>query len=121
MKSLIKYLKLIGLFIGIVLIFSLLLGLLNLVGLNYKVTSVLNIIMMVMLFLIFGIIEGINTSKKGYISGLKIGIIFLIIMIIFNLIVFGSSFSISRIVYYIILLFSSVFGAMIGINRKKKE
>lgn len=121
MKILLKYLKLGGIFLGVIIITSLIMGLLNLIGLSSKITSVLNIIAMILLFLIFGIIEGINTTKKGFLAGFKIGLYFLALLFIINIIMFQSSFGISRIVYYLILLFCSVFGAMIGINRKKKE
>ena len=100
---------------------SFVLGLLNLIGISNKGSSVLSIIIMVILFLIFGIIEGMNTDKKGFIAGFKIGLFLLVLMMLINLTLFQSPFGISRLIYYVILIFSSVFGAMIGINRKKKE
>jgi len=121
MKNIVRYLKLTGIFIGIVMFSALLFGLLNLIGLNYKITTVLNIVVMVILFLVFGFIEGLNTSKKGFVAGFKIGILFIIVLVLFNLIWFKSSFFVSRLVYYLILILSSVVGAMIGINRKKKD
>lgn len=121
MKSLLCYLKIIGLFIGIMLLSSLFIGLFNLIGLSSKIGSIMNVIIMVVLFLVFGIIEGLNASQKGFIAGLKIGLIFLLLIALINLIFFNSSFGISRLLYYLILLFSSVFGGMIGISRKKKE
>jgi len=121
MKSLLKYAKLSGIFLGAIIVSSLLFGLLNLFGVSYKVTTVLNIIVMVLLFLVFGIIEGLNATKKGFMAGFKIGLLFIAILILVNLILFRTPFMLSRFVYYITLLFSSVFGAMIGINRKKKE
>lgn len=121
MKSLIRYAKLGGIFLGVILIVAFIFGLLNLIGVSYKLTSLLSIIVMIMIFLIIGIIEGMNTDKKGFIAGFKIGLVFLIIILLVNLILFQNPFKLSRIIYYVILLFSSVFGAMIGINRKKKE
>lgn len=121
MKFIIKYAKLGGVFLAAVILLAFFFGLLNLIGLSYKITSILIIIAMVIVFLIFGIIAGINASKKGFIEGLKIGLLFLGLLVILNLILFKTPFSLSRIIYYIILVFSSVFGAMIGINRKKKD
>jgi len=121
MKCLFKYLKLIGIFVAIMLVISFLFGLLNLLGLSHKVTTILNTTFMIVLFLVFGIIEGINTSKKGFIAGFKIGLIYLFILLLINVVLFQTPFQLSRVVYYVSLLFSSIFGAMIGINRKKKE
>lgn len=121
MKYFIKYAKLGGIFLALILFLSFIFGLLNLIGLSYKATSILNIIAMVVLFFVFGFIEGINASKKGFLAGLKIGLIFLVIIMLVNLILFRTPFMISRILYYIILLFTSVLGSMLGINRKKKE
>ena len=121
MKSLIKYTKLSGIFVGLIIVTSFLFALLNLIGVSFKVTTIIGVIIMIILFLIMGIIEGINSEKKGFIAGFKIGLLFIVIMLLLNLVIFQSKFSISRLIYYIILLFSSIFGAMIGINRKKKE
>ena len=121
LKSLIRYAKLSAIFLSGILIISFFLGLLNLIGLSYKITSAINIIIMVAMFLSFGIIEGLNADKKGFVAGFKIGFVFLLIILLINLILFQNSFKLSAVIYYVILLFSSVFGAMIGINRKKKE
>lgn len=121
LKSLIRYARLSAIFLSGILIISFILGVLNLVGISYKITSVFSIIIMAGIFLTFGIIEGLNADKKGFIAGFKIGFIFLLIILLINLILFQNSFKISAIIYYMILLFSSIFGAMIGINRKKKE
>lgn len=121
MKELIRYLKIAGIFVGVMMISSLLLSVFNLIGLGSKVTSIVNIVIMIIMFLIFGIIEGANAKQKGFMAGLKIGLLFLLIIALFNLIFFNSAFGISRIIYYLILLFSSVFGGMVGISRKKKE
>lgn len=121
MKALLRYCKICGIFTIIILFISFSLGTLNLIGLSYKVSSIINIVLMILLFLVMGIFEGFNALKKGYIAGLKVGIILLSILILLNFILFQSSFEISRVIYYFILIFSSVFGAMIGINRKKKE
>jgi len=121
MKALLKYLKLGGIFLGIIIIISFILSLLNYLGLSNNLSSIINILLMVILFLAMGILEGLNAQKKGYLAGFKIGLILIGLILIINLVFFQSSINVSRMIYYLILLFSSVFGSMIGINRKKKE
>ena len=57
------------------------------------------------------------SSKKGYIEGLKYSAFWLLIFILFNIIL--SNFSVTSIIYYIILILVSVIGSILGINRKK--
>ena len=121
MKNIIKYLKLSGIFLGIILFISFLFGLLNLVGVSTKITGILNVVVMMIIFLVFGIIEGVNAPKKGFVAGFKIGLIFIIMSVLVNLIFFGNIFKLSGLIYYLILILISILGSMIGINRKKKE
>lgn len=86
--------------------------------LSQKTFDIIKTIIPILSFFISSFILGMKSSKKGWLEGLKIGIIYLILIIFLNLI-FIHEFSISSIIYYLILLLSSVFGSMIGINKKK--
>ena len=121
MKNILRYGKFMGVFIGILVVLSFLLSIFNLIGIGSKITSILSIIMMILVFFSFGIIEGINSDKKGFLGGLKVGLIFMLLMALINLVFYGSFFSIKSLIYYMILVISSIFGAMLGINRKKKD
>ncbi len=74
--------------------------------------------MIIIWFFFLGFKNGKISKSKGYLAGLKIGLIFIAILIIFNLI-FLRNFKISLLIYYLLLLMSSVLGGMLGINRKK--
>lgn len=57
------------------------------------------------------------SSRKGYIEGIKYGIIWIVLMLIINLIT--KNFTITSIIYYILLLLVSAFAGVLGINRKR--
>ena len=68
-------------------------------------------------FFFLGFKNGKVSKSKGYLAGLKMGLGFVMILVIFNLI-FIRSFKVSLLIYYLLLLMSSVLGGMFGINRK---
>lgn len=74
---------------------------------------------------IAGIVGGINIGKcsqnKGWLEGLKFGILFTIIILLFNLLGIGKAFSGLNIISYVIIIVTSILGSMIGINLKKDE
>ena len=64
---------------------------------------------------------GKNTVNKGWLEGIKFGLICIIIFIIFNYLAFDTFFNISNIILYIITLTASILGSIIGINFKKNN
>lgn len=65
-----------------------------------------------------GIGIGRKSSKKGYLEGLKLGGIIILSLLLINLL-FIRTFSLSILMYYLIILASSIIGSMIGINIKR--
>lgn len=118
MKLVLKYLKKIGLFVSIIMIFCLFLSLLNLIGLSKNVTSTILFIFQIILFSIFGYIHGKKTEKKGFLEGLKVSTILIITMFLLSIILFNYDFRISNLIYYLIIILSSVLGAIFGKNKK---
>lgn len=115
MKYLLKYLGYYTIFF-ILLIF--ICSLLNLIGVNSTITNLIIFIFNVLAFFLLGIKSGTKASSKGYIAGLKISLLLLVVLIIINIFTSNKLFSLSTIIYYIILLLSGVFGGMLGINKK---
>ena len=76
------------------------------------------IIIPIIALILGGIYMGKKANKKGYLEGLKLGILFSIIILIINLIL-AEGINIKDIIFYLILTISSIFGSMIGINLKK--
>lgn len=70
--------------------------------------------------LIGGIYIGGKTSKKGWLEGLKIGLEVIILLFIIGYLAFNQGLGLKNIIYYMILLVSSVLGSMIGINKRKQ-
>lgn len=85
-----------------------------------KVVNVITFLYMILVFFLFGLKAGKSAENRGFLAGLKIGSLLLLVLILFNLIFYQTGFQIIRIIYYIVLLFASVAGATIGINRKKE-
>ena len=84
-----------------------------------KAVSLFKIFTLIISLFIGGIYIGKKSTKKGWLEGLKLGLIFLILLIIFNL--FMKTFTFKNILYYIIIIISSIFGSMVGISIKKTD
>lgn len=118
--NIMKYLKgLLYIFITL-LIFSLILSTLNYFDiLGKNVINFLQIFTIILSMFIGGFHVGKNSSNKGYLQGLKIGGIALAILFLLNYLGFGKSFSVEIILFYLIVLISSITGSVIGINKNK--
>ena len=114
-----KYSILIGKFLGSFLIGSLILSILEYFLFKSKTIHIIGFIYLIFFFLILNFMEAKKSNTRGFITGLKTGGIFILILLLINLIFFQSQFKFLRILYYLILLITSLFGAIIGINTKK--
>ncbi len=121
MSKLLEYLKYIGLFIIFIIVIAIITSLINLTGLNSNFISKLSIILTAISFFIISTLASQNNNEKGYIIGLKLGILCIIFLVLINLIMFKSGFNIDRIIYYIILICSSILGGSFGKNFKIKK
>ena len=85
-----------------------------------KFTSFLKLLIPIISLFIGGFYLGKRSTKKGWLEGLKLSLIFIFILIIIELFL-NISFEIKNILFYIILIFSSILGSMIGISIKKTD
>ena len=119
MKYIKKYGKGILSLIIFILIASLIISIFNYTHIFYSRASETCIfILMILFFSITGFIYGKKAPSKGYLEGLKVGAIFIFFLILINLLFFQNHFSLERILYYVVLILSSIFSSMIGINKK---
>lgn len=88
---------------------------------NAKVTSIFKIIIPLVSVFIGGFMIGKKSKNKGWLEGLKFGFIVIVIFILMNLIIFRQKFEFRYLLYYFILLFATIFGSMIGINKRIEE
>ena len=80
--------------------------------------SVLKFIIPIISIAISGYIMGSHSKEKGYLSGIKIGVSIILLFLLF--VVLFDKITVKTFIYYIILIFVSIIGSMIGINLKKK-
>ena len=71
--------------------------------------------------LIGGIYIGTKTSQKGWLEGLKVGTFVIILLFIISYLAFDTGFNLKNMLYYFIMLASSILGSMIGINKRKRQ
>lgn len=83
-----------------------------------KVMTIAKIIIPLFSLALGGYIMGKDSEKNGWIEGLKLGLIIVVLILIGNLI-FGPKLIMKDFIFYILLLVSSMLGGMFGINRKK--
>ncbi len=88
---------------------------------SYKIIKILKFIIPIIATISGGFIIGKHSEKNGWLSGLKLGLIFLILLILFNLLGFQHKLQLKNFIYYLILLISTIIGSMIGINIKHKN
>lgn len=118
-----NYIKKLGksLLIGIItftilLILVTLLSYLNVIKGN--TITIFNLLIPLISIFASAFILGKKTNKKGWLEGLKIGLIFILILLIFNIFIYNN-FQTKNLIYYTIILISSIFGSMVGIIKKK--
>lgn len=68
-------------------------------------------------FFISGVYIGKKSISKGYINGLKLSLIIIILFLILGIIF--NNIKLSRIIYYLLIMVSVTFGSMIGISKKE--
>ena len=84
---------------------------------NYNFVKYFKIFTIIVSSFISGFIRGINSLNKGYINGIKLSVIIVAILFIFSLIV--RPFNFDDLIYYIIIILTTTFGAMVGISKKQ--
>ena len=80
--------------------------------------SIIEIITMSLSSLAGGIYLGINSKKGGYKNGIILGLIYSIFLILLDLIFFDFKFK--YLLFYLIIIISSMLGSIIGIQKNRK-
>ena len=84
---------------------------------DFSLFSIFKLLTIIISFLFFGFILGKETSKKGYLQGVKYSGLWIFFLFIITLII--HKFQLKSIIFYIIILFCSILGSILGINKKK--
>ena len=69
---------------------------------------------------VIGIILGRKSNNKGYLKGILFSTVCILLLTILSLI-FKFTLNMNSLIYYVILLISTTFGSMLGINKKSKN
>lgn len=121
MKKTLFFAKEIGIFFLALLLGALFTALLELMGVPSSITIVLQMMIVGILFFIMGFLFGRKAEAHGFFEGIKIGFLLLFLLFLLSFLGFDSGFSLSKFIYYVVLLLSSIFGSMLGINTKKEK
>lgn len=121
-----SYIKNIGISFGFIL--GSMLGLTLIVTLfhylswiNSKTLSILEIMIPLIAMILGGFTIGKRSQQKGWLEGLKLALIFLIVLVLFQYLGLKVTFSFKMILFYLMLIVSCMLGSMIGINRRKLD
>lgn len=87
---------------------------------NQTLTNILKLLVPIFTIIIGSFKIGKLSTKKGYMQGLYLGLSFILLFILINLIIF-KTFNIKALVYYLILILTSTLGAMLGISKKTQN
>lgn len=112
-----KCIKPLGFIIGGILIltlFTTLLSFFNIIG--GKLVEIIKVIIPVVSTLLGGFLIGKRSVEKGWIEGLKLALIFIVILMLFDFLGLGHKFKLFDFIYYLILTATTVLGSMLGIN-----
>ena len=118
MNLMLKYLKTLGIVLLIIVVSNIIVSTLNYFGIiNGNTLKVIDLLIPIIAFIYGGFRIGTMSTKKGYLEGLKISLIYTVMATIVNLIF--NSIKWYNILYYIILIAITMFSSMIGINKKR--
>lgn len=113
--------KIIGIMILMLLIFTLFITFFNYFNIiGKKFVSIMEIIIPIATLFVGGFLIGKKSLKKGWLEGIKLGLIFIVILFLFYILGLQSKFELRNLIYYLILIGSSVVGSMLGISKNKE-
>lgn len=115
-SSILKYSSFVLGFIIFLIILSLIT---TFTDLPISINNVLIFIYTLINLFIISFIRGRKCEKQGFLNGLLLGVITSILFYVFGGIFFTFKITLSKTIYYLVLILCSTLGAMIGINTKK--
>lgn len=94
----------------------------NYIGvLNGKLFSFFQIFILIISLFVGGFVIGKNSKKKGWLEGLKFASIIIVLFFIIGYLAFQSLPELKTLIYYVIIITSSIIGSMIGINKNNNN
>lgn len=122
METIKKYLSSLGITLGLILAFSFFLNIFSYFDLlNSNIYKIILILTSAISILVGSFILGKKSDNKGYLEGIKFGLITIILFFIISFLAFSQKLTISSFIYYLILVITSSIGAMLGINKRTNQ
>lgn len=84
---------------------------------NNSTYNILKLVMLLLSIFINSFLLGNKVIEKGYLEGIKFGIIVIILLLIPTIIM--KKLQVKLFIYYAMIIITSVLGSMIGISKKK--
>ena len=110
-----------GISIGIILIGTMVATIFHYINFFHaKVMTVVMVLIPVIALLVSGFITGKKSHQNGWLEGIKISVIFLLFLLLFDYLALAHQFQVKDFLYYFILMASGTIGSMVGINFKKE-
>lgn len=114
-----KFIKPLLYSLGILFIFTFFITILNYIGLITGLPlKIIKIIIPIICYALGGFMIGKGSDKKGWLSGIEIGLMLTIVLLIINLF-FNTKTTVIIVAYYLALIVISTIFSILGINRKK--
>lgn len=121
MKNILKHIKTLGIFSLLQIIFIFLCSALNIIFNSSNITTIILFVFNIAVFIFLGYKYGKNSNKKGLLVGLVLGLILVSYLYLLYIMLYSFSFDINKILYYTILIISSILGSIIGKNTQLKD
>lgn len=86
---------------------------------NGKILSVFMILIIISALFVGGYLIGKNSKQNGWLEGIKLSLIIIAILTLFNYLGLKKEFHLTQIIYYLILTIACTLGSMVGINKRK--
>ena len=117
-----KYFKALGFIFVPMLVLNLIVSIFHYFNLlNGNVIGYLKLFIIAISMIIGGIYIGGKTTRKGWLEGLKVGSIVILIFFVIGYLAFDQGIDIKNLIYYLILLVSSTLGSMVGISKVRQN
>lgn len=120
MKNFINKYKISISYITLLFIISFIFTVLEYLGLPYKLSTTIEWLINIILVFIYAYINGTKSNLKGYLSGFRSAVKIWLILLILNLITFNN-FTFKFLAYYLIIMFISIIGGIIGKNKNSSS
>lgn len=91
---------------------------------NWLSTNIVNYLKIFIVFIatfVGGIYLGKKAKQKGYLEGIIGGLIWVFLLFLFSYLALREGLKLRMLLYYVILITTSMLGSMIGINHKKGD